>query len=53
MLTIIRGKSILLRETPADFKLDSSKRSAMFPSTMTEANKTEIGNASGKREIDL
>ena len=53
MLKEKSGRSILINETPADFKLDSSKRSARLPNTMTEASKTEMGSANGKSEMDL
>lgn len=48
-----RGANIRVNETPADLKLDNSYRSARLPITMTEANKTAIGRAKGKRDTDL
>jgi hypothetical protein len=53
MLKAKSGRRIRINETPADFKLDNSKRSARLPKTITEASKTEMGRANGKSEIDL
>ena len=53
VVTNISGNNILVREIPADLKLDNSKRSAILPITITEASNTEIGRASGNNEMDL
>lgn len=47
-----RGNIVLSKGTPEDLIVVSSCFSAILPSTITELNKTPIGNDKGKNVMD-
>ena len=52
MVVHIKGLIILIKEIPAVFRLDNSYLSDKLPKSITEANKTPIGKASGTNDND-